>query len=223
VREESKLIHIRGIHQFMTDFSERPNETTNSAEPQTSSSLLMRVRQRDAEAWQRFVKLYGPLVYRWSRQCGIQPSDASDIVQDVFCATLKSLESFRRERPGDKFRAWLWTITKNKVRDHLRRRAARPEPIGGTDAQRQFQQISDAIPGEPSLSGTHLENQLVYRALDLIRGEFADPTWQAFWRATVDGQTAADIAEDKGMTKGSVRQAKYSVLMRLHHELDAFE
>ena len=207
----------------MTEFSIRPNRTTNSAEPQTSSSLIMRVRQQDAEAWRRFVKLYGPLVYRWSRQCGIQPSDAPDIVQDVFRALLNNLERFRLDRPGDKFRAWLWTITKNKVRDHFRRRVTRPGPIGGTDAQHQFQQVPEATPGEPSLSDAQAENLLVHRAIDLIRGEFADKTWQAFWRATVDGQTAADIAEDLGMTKGAVRQARYRVLRRLRQELDAFE
>ena len=150
----------------------------------------------------------------------LDPADRADIVQDVFHAILNNLGSFRRDRPGDKFRAWLWTITRNKTRDHFRRRARHPGPIGGTDAQ---QQIENATLIEPNPSNADSENLLVHRALDVIRGDFADQTWQAFWRAAVDGQKAADVAEDLGMTKGAVRQAQYRVLRRLRDELDGFE
>ena len=47
----------------------------------TSSSLLMRVKGRDPDAWQRLVNLYGPLVYRWAREAGLQDSDAADVMQ----------------------------------------------------------------------------------------------------------------------------------------------
>ena len=41
----------------------------------TSSTLLHRVRSRDPAAWQRFVNLYGPLVYHWGRRAGLQEAD----------------------------------------------------------------------------------------------------------------------------------------------------
>jgi hypothetical protein len=44
----------------------------------TSSGLLERVRERDADAWRRLAKLYTPLVYRWARHCNLQSSDAAD-------------------------------------------------------------------------------------------------------------------------------------------------
>ena len=50
-------------------------ETTNS----TSSSLLIRVKQRDPDAWQRLARLYTPLVYRWARHTKLQDDDAGDI------------------------------------------------------------------------------------------------------------------------------------------------
>ena len=51
---------------------------------QTPVSLLERLRQPgDQEAWQRFVELYGPLIYAWSRRAGLQDQDAADLVQDV--------------------------------------------------------------------------------------------------------------------------------------------
>ena len=44
-------------------------------------------------------------------------------------------------------------------------------------------------------------------------------TWQAFWRSTVDGESATEIANDLGMTAGAVRQAKLRVMVRLREIL----
>ena len=60
---------------------------------------------------------------------------------------------------------------------------------------------------------------LVHRALELIRGDFREPTWQAFLRLTLGDQTAVEIAADLGLTPAAVRRAKYRVLCRLHDEL----
>ena len=100
----------------------------------TASSLLERARQQTPGAWERLTTLYGPLVYSWSRRAGLQAEDAADVVQDVFRAVVIHLSGFRRERSGDSFRGWLWTITQNKIRDLRRRQAGRPEAVGGTDA-----------------------------------------------------------------------------------------
>lgn len=65
---------------------------------------------------------------------------------------------------------------------------------------------------------------LVRRAAALVRSEFEDHTWQAFWRTTVDGQSSVAVAAELGMSAGAVRQAKYKVLRRLRHELgDLFQ
>jgi RNA polymerase sigma-70 factor (ECF subfamily) len=185
--------------------------------PSTSSSLLARVRRHDGAAWSRFCQLYGPLVYRWGRQAGLQDSDAADIVQEVFRAVATGIASFRDDRPGDTFRGWLWGITRNKLGDHFRRRASAPLAAGGTDAHEQLGQVPEVL--DPSESLPAADAGLVRRALELVRLEFEERTWQAFWRAAVDGQAARDIAADLGMTPRAVRQAKYRVLRRLREEL----
>jgi len=55
--------------------------------------------------------------------------------------------------------------------------------------------------------------------LELVRGEFEERTWQAFWRAAVQGQAPADIATDLGMSPAAVRKVKSRVLRRLREEL----
>ena len=180
----------------------------------TSSSLLRRVKANDADAWRRFVDLYGALVYYWCRRAGLMPEDAADVVQEVFGALASAISGFRKERPGDTFRGWLWTIARNKIRDHFRARGNGPEAAGGSDAQQQLLQVP-----EPNADISVAESLLPQRALELIESEFEKRTWQAFWRATVEGQSAAEIAGDLGMTKNAVRQAKFRVLRKLRDDL----
>ena len=183
----------------------------------TSSSLIARVRKRNADAWQRFTKLYGPLVYGWARRAGLQDADAADVTQDVFRAIAASIDSFQAGA-NTSLRGWMWGITRNKLHDHFRRRRAQPASPGGTDAYEQLQQLDDASPDE--LSDVDPERSLLHRALDLIRGDFDERTWQAFWRLAVGNESAAEIGSDLAMTPKAVRQAKYRVLRRLRSELE---
>src|SRR5262245_59054250 len=48
---------------------------------------------------------------------------------------------------------------------------------------------------------------------------FEERTWQAFWRAAVDGQAPAVIAEDLDVTPAAVRKARSRVLHRLRQEV----
>ncbi len=100
--------------------------------------------------------------------------------------------------------------------------AGRPLPWRCRPAQsRRRQQLpATAADGSSDAGGFDVETSLLHRALEIIRPDFEDRTWQAFWRATVEGHTAADIAQDFGMTPRAVRQAKYRVLQRLRTELD---
>ena len=53
--------------------------------PRTSATLLERLRVRaDAEAWQRLVNLYSPLLSAWLRRHALQDADVEDLVQEVF-------------------------------------------------------------------------------------------------------------------------------------------
>ncbi|MDG1896579.1 MAG: sigma-70 family RNA polymerase sigma factor [Fuerstiella sp.] len=85
----------------------------------TSPSLLSRARVGDTDAWHRLVEIYSPVVYRWARSAGLQDSDASDVMQDVFRDVARGLSGFRKEKPGDSFRGWLWVIARNRIRQHF--------------------------------------------------------------------------------------------------------
>jgi RNA polymerase sigma-70 factor (ECF subfamily) len=60
---------------------------------------------------------------------------------------------------------------------------------------------------------------LITHVLDLIRPEFAERTWQAFWRTAIEGGSAPEVAAELSMSAGAVRVAKSRVLQRLREEL----
>ena len=186
----------------------------------TSRSLLERLQADDAEAWDRLVALYAPLVYRWCRRWELRDQDIADILQDVFQAVATHIATFRKEQAGDTFRGWLRTIAHSKVQDHFRRMGREPGGVGGTDAQIRLASLpaARAVDDEDSHEQT-AERLLLRRGLDLIREEFEERTWKAFWSTAVEGRDTKDVALDLGMTPGAVRVAKSRVLHRLRAEL----
>jgi RNA polymerase sigma-70 factor (ECF subfamily) len=182
--------------------------------------LLERVKANDTAAWDQLVHLYGPLVFHWCRSWDLQDQDTADICQEVFQAVAVHIGTFRKEKTGDTFRGWLRTITRNKIHDHFRRLGREPGGEGGTDAQARLAELPAPQPPEDDSSvKDDAERRLFFRLLDLIRAEFAERTWQAFWRTTVEGQVPKEVAADLGMSPGAVRVAKYRVLHRLREEL----
>jgi RNA polymerase sigma-70 factor (ECF subfamily) len=182
-----------------------------------SSTLLDQLRAGRPEAWERFVRLYSPVIYRWCRRSGLTADDAADVFQEVLSAVMLHLSDFHRDKPQDSFSGWLAAITRNKVRDLYRRRQGRAEARGGSTAQRQMAEIPQ--PPEPSEEFIRPDAEsaawLSRRALDLIRAEFENHTWDAFWRVTIQGQPSSQVAEDLKMSIPAVYTAKSRVLRRL--------
>ena len=183
----------------------------------TSLSLLARVRTNDQDAWTRLSTLYRPLVLFWCRRANCPAAEAEDVAQDVFAGVAAGLGGFRRDRPGDSFRGWLRGITRNQVLMYFRRNRGRPQPVGGSDALGQVQDLPDLLV-EPA--DEEAEVSLVYRrAVEQVRGEFEQRTWQIFWRTVIEGLSPAAVAEEMHTTPAAVRQAKSRVLRRLKQEM----
>jgi len=188
--------------------------------PDTSASLLQRVQVRDPDAWQRFVNIYGPLVYDWIRMQGVRAGDAEDIVQEVLAAVSTNICGFRRDQVGVSFRRWLWGICAHKILDYFRDLQSRPNAQGGTTAHLRLQEIPEAPPAEESEEGCREITLLRHRAVLQLRDLFEPQVWGAFWRVVVEGDAPADVAQDLGVSVWAVYKAKSRVLLRLREELE---
>jgi RNA polymerase sigma-70 factor (ECF subfamily) len=186
----------------------------------TSSSLIARLKRREPDAWRKVADVYTPLVYGWARRGGLSDADAADAVQEVFRAVYSHATDFGAQNQQASFRAWLWAITRNQVRLFYRQRGAAPQAQGGTDFARQLNEYPDWIDDEEDPVTSSERQALLQRTLVVIRGDFDDTTWQAFWRLSVENHTTADISAELGISQGAVRQAKYRVLCRLREEME---
>lgn len=194
--------------------------SADRTEISTATSLVERIQSLDAGAWQRMCELYGPLVYGWARRAGLQDFDAADVGQEVFTTVAARIDLFDLRAPGSTFRGWLWTITRNKIGDFIRRSAGRPRAVGGSTAQGRFQELPEYLASDDSeFSSLGAASSIMHRALALIRIEFEPTTWQAFWRTAVGGESAVDVAADLSMNAAAVRQARYRVMRRLRREI----
>jgi RNA polymerase sigma-70 factor (ECF subfamily) len=200
-----------------------PPDNSRRSIGSTSSSFLDRVKARDVEAWRRLAGVYASLVLHWCRRKGVgRDEDREDICQDVFRAVAAKIDGFQRDRNCGSFRGWLWTITCRKIVDHFRPENRQPpaKATGGSDAYEYILAIPDGDGSSvPEVSDEEIAI-IVRKTLDLIRPEFEERRWQAFWRSVVDGQQSAVVAEELGVTPGAVRQAKSRVLARLREELE---
>jgi RNA polymerase sigma-70 factor (ECF subfamily) len=179
----------------------------------TPVSLLEQLRRSpDEAAWGRFVRLYGPLLYRWARQACPQDSDAGDLVQDVFLILVQELPHFSYD-PGRSFRAWLKTVVLNCWRNHVKRQARAPaRPGDGV--------LADVpAPDDGLFEEQEYRRQLLRQALEVLHDEFGPATWKAFFEHGLNGRPAITVAAELSMTVGAVYAAKCRVLGRVREHL----
>ncbi|WP_246112841.1 RNA polymerase sigma factor [Allorhodopirellula solitaria] len=218
---------------------------SNSAtdEPSTSTSLLQRVRGGEDAGWRLLTQVYGPIVYGWARRSGCQSADAADVMQETFVAVSRAIGKFDRDRADASFRGWLWTITRNKIRDMARRRSIRADAgdlaAGGTTAQLALARLplpgggdesaadrTGAAPEEASLSEsppTDADEDSAWvrrRMIEFLRPSFDDRTWWMFWETVVVGRSPDAVAEEAGVSRWAVYKARARVLHRLRRNLE---
>ena len=186
----------------------------------TNLSLLDRARSRDESAWRQLVDLYSPLVIKWCQRLDISPEATADCIQDVFTAVSRSLDTYHAPGTTGAFRGWLWTITRNKLRDAARRNHGAAPAVGGSTALAALHELPaqlEVLDEEPSAATDSAE--LTSRALKQIEASFAAQTWQAFWRTVVDGLPTDVVAQQLSITPAGVRQARSRVMRKLRQQM----
>jgi RNA polymerase sigma-70 factor (ECF subfamily) len=182
----------------------------------TSISLLRRLKSPQADmAWQRFVDLYGPLIFYWGRQRGLGPTDAADLLQDVLSDLVVRLRDFEYDA-NQRFRGWLRTIVVNRASNMRRRNELAPQ----TSQHTSLLLVVDEKEGEGDLlAETQYRCHIAMQTLKLLKADFKDSTWQAGWMQIVEKRPAADVASELGLSVNAAYLAKSRLLARLRHEL----
>ena len=179
--------------------------------PETRHSLLARLHGSDSDvAWVEFMKLYEPAIYRFARRQGLQDADAHEVVQEVLLS-VRALASNPSHARREKFRAWLSTVTRNRIID-LVRKVARKEKATA-------QLIDRAANDEDSLQ-FEVRHQMFVIASKVVQQKVSSAQWQAFWKSTIESIPPTKVAEQLGVSVGSVYVSRCRVMEKLRIEID---
>lgn len=178
----------------------------------TPLSLLVQLRNPDEAAWNRFVDLYTPLLFHWAGRSGLQSHDAAELVQEVFVTLLHTLPSFQHDGTRS-FRAWLYTVLRNKWIDLERKQAKLPPNDQGLSAVSVRAEIVD-------LEEAEFRKHLIHRALDLAEAELGAGTIKAFRATAIENRPIAEVATELAMTENAIYSARRRVMQKLREHLE---
>jgi RNA polymerase sigma factor (sigma-70 family) len=100
---------------------------------ESSSTLILRAQRGDSDALERLLARYLPRLLRWAS--GRLPgsargmADTQDLVQDALIGAVRNLKEFSDQGEGA-LQAYLRQAVMNRIRDEIRRQAARPSNTG---------------------------------------------------------------------------------------------
>lgn len=197
---------------------------SDSRFPRTRLTLIQRLPDSsDREAWESFVDLYGPVIYAFALHRGCASSDAADVVQEVLCKVTRRMKSFEFDPAKGRFRSWLYTVVKTHLIDRSRRESRRPTLIGGAGADLILNEHQDESENPESFWEIEYQRQLLHRALPMMRSQFSETTWKVFTRTALEEADPQEVAEELGLSLGSVYVAKSRVLARLRERIQSLE
>ncbi len=186
---------------------------------ETSLTLLGRLAGSPSEDdWRRFAGLYEPLLRAWLTRAGVPAADQDDLTQEVLMVVVREVAGFDRRRPGA-FRAWLGTVLANRLLDFFKSRAARPLPLASIQTGEAWREFAAPDSELSRLWEKEHDEYVAARAMERVKVDFAETTWEAFRRQVVEGAPARRVAAELGLSLNAVLLAKSRLLSRLRAEV----
>ena len=170
-------------------------------------STLQRAREGDPSALDLLFRTYHRQVYSFLRS-QLAPADAEDAASDVFVGIARRVSSFEGDERS--FRAWLFTIARNRVLDVRRRAARRPADSYPPDELARRAGVGNAEHDAFTQFGTE-------SALSRIAGLPPSQAEVVLLRIVAD-LSVADVAKIVRKKPEAVRALQFRALNRLARE-----
>jgi RNA polymerase sigma-70 factor (ECF subfamily) len=167
-------------------------------------ALVERCRQGDPAAFEAIYRAHAGSLYSVACRMLGNAADAEDLLQEIFLAAHRKLESFRGESA---LGTWLYRLATNLCLDHLRSRAARTG------------QLTQTIDDEPALADAgsrRLADQTVAR-MDIERAlvQLPEGCRAAFVLHDVQGLEHREVAEVLGIAEGTSKSQVHKARLKL--------
>jgi RNA polymerase sigma-70 factor, ECF subfamily len=171
--------------------------------------VVARVAMGDASALGELYDAHARSIYSLALRILGDPSDAEDIVQEVFT------QAWRQAARYDAARAtvigWLLMMTRSRSLDRLRSRQARPDRT----IAMPFPDLASADPGQEAAALSAEDVARVRAALDRLGDAWRTPIELAYY----EGWSQSAIAERLGQPLGTVKTRMRMALAQLREWL----
>jgi RNA polymerase sigma-70 factor (ECF subfamily) len=164
----------------------------------------------DGPAWQRFVEAYGELIYRIARRAGLDEAGAREVTQDTCVTVSQAMAQFRYDRSRCAFRSWLYTLTRRRVADYLRRQGRGPLANAA--------QLDDSVAEmAPEAHTQHVDWDSAWReevmalAMERTKVQVSPLQFQIFECSAVKGWKPPEVARTLGVGVAQVYLARHRV------------
>jgi RNA polymerase sigma factor (sigma-70 family) len=160
------------------------------------------------------------------RQRVRDPSDAEDILQDVFHDFVRA---YRLPEPIEQAGAWLFRVARNRIIDRFRKKRNRPgsEMLGDADDSESEYRLDLELPARDSGPEAIFARSVVLAALQRAVDELPPDQRDVFIAHEIEGHSFKDIALQSGVAINTLLARKrYAVLhlrTRLQTVYDEFD
>ena len=167
-------------------------------------ALVDRCRKGDLGAFEELYRQHAGRLYSVACRMVGNPSDAEDLLQEIFLSAHRKLDSFRGESA---LGTWLYRLATNLCLDHLRSRAARTS------------QLTGALDDEPGLadagSRTLADSALTRMDLERALAQLPEGCRAAFVLHDIEGLEHREVADALGIAEGTSKSQVHKARLRL--------
>ncbi|MCB0045147.1 MAG: sigma-70 family RNA polymerase sigma factor [Caldilineaceae bacterium] len=171
------------------------------------------IARQDQDAYALFYQRHAGQAYGLILQIVKDRAGADEVLQEAFWQLWERAEQF--EERGSAL-AWFFQIARNRSLDYLRRQKARPQTTGDGAVE-----LADAAGGDQRTPESELWLSLrsdhIRAALAQIPSDQMTPLQMAYF----DGKTQQQIAQELGVSLGTVKSRLRLGLEKLEHLLRA--
>lgn len=180
--------------------------------------MLERLLDSEHDAWQRFTDRFRTPMLAFARRCGLSEAQREDAVQDALIAFVEAYRAGRYEREKGRLGSWLFALMYQSIRSHRRDAARSPIQSPGADARSGRTTFFSALPDEHEAKDAweeDWERHAIDECLGRLRAEVSADHFRAFELTTVRRVPASEVAQQLGMSRDAVYQARFRALKRL--------
>ena len=116
------------------------------------------------------------------------------------------------------FRRWLGCVARHVVIKFMMRERKQIAGRGGSEFLVQLEDITDdSIDAEQA---RRYQEELIFWAAELVRSEFREKSWRAFWETEIEGRSVAEVSLELGVSTGSVYMSRSRVFARIRNRIE---